>query len=519
MNHRDIGIAFAATLAVAGCGNGTAPEAAQGAAPVRVARVEEAPGHRGAARDRRARAGRRGAPRLQDRRRDPADHRRAGRARASEGQLLATLADDEVAAAVSQARAVAEQAARDLDRGKSLLADEVATREQVEGLATANAVAQAQLRTALFNARHARIEAPADGIVLRKLAEPDEQVAAGQPVLSSATPAAAGSCARRCRTATSCACGRATRRKSRSMRIRGAHSRPRSPRSRRPPIRRPAPSKWRSRWSRAMHASCAGLVAKVVIADPDADTRHGRAGRRPWSKRTAASPPCTCVAGGRRRAQGSVRRAASSASRHRGGRGPRRSANRSSPMAPPGSTRRSRPRVSAATEAERDAHLGIRGQALAVHAAAVRAADRGRPTARCTNIPRSEDPEFHAPVPIVIVAYPGADPVDIERLDRRSDRGRASASSTTSSAWTAGRSTASRVIQIEFHWDQDPDEKYDEVVREVNRIRPDAARRHRELEVRKARLGPRQHRAARAGERRTRRYRELEEARRDARGR
>jgi RND family efflux transporter MFP subunit len=59
----------------------------------------------------------------------------------------------------------------------------VATREQVEGLATANQVAQAQLRTASFNARHARIEAPADGVVLRKLAEPDEQVAAGQPVL------------------------------------------------------------------------------------------------------------------------------------------------------------------------------------------------------------------------------------------------------------------------------------------------------------------------------------------------
>jgi RND family efflux transporter MFP subunit len=99
------------------------------------------------------------------------------------GQLLATLADDEVAAAVTQARAVADQAARDLDRGKALLADEVATREQLEDLTTAHQVAQAQLRSALFNARHARIEAPADGVVLRKLAEPDEQVAAGQPVL------------------------------------------------------------------------------------------------------------------------------------------------------------------------------------------------------------------------------------------------------------------------------------------------------------------------------------------------
>ena len=32
------------------------------------------------------------------------------------------------------------------------------------------------------------------------------------------------------------------------------------------------------------------------------------------------------------------------------------------------------------------------------------------------NIPRAEDPEFHAPVPIIVVAYPGADPADIERL-------------------------------------------------------------------------------------------------------
>jgi RND family efflux transporter MFP subunit len=59
----------------------------------------------------------------------------------------------------------------------------VATREQVEDLSTAHAVANAQLRTALFNAKHARIEAPGDGVVLRRLAEPDEQVAAGQPVL------------------------------------------------------------------------------------------------------------------------------------------------------------------------------------------------------------------------------------------------------------------------------------------------------------------------------------------------
>ncbi len=175
-------VVIAGILAAAGCGNGTDPAPARGASPVRVAVVEKAP----------ATESLRAIGVLA-----PADEVRlafkAGGvirtiaveqgAPVRKGQLLATLAEDEVAAAVSQARAVAEQAQRDLERGKALLADEVATREQVEDLTTANQVAQAQLRSALFNARHARIEAPGDGVVLRKLAEPDEQVAAGQPVL------------------------------------------------------------------------------------------------------------------------------------------------------------------------------------------------------------------------------------------------------------------------------------------------------------------------------------------------
>jgi RND family efflux transporter MFP subunit len=182
MKHTVTGISLAAALALAGCGNGTEPAAEKAAAPVRVAVVEEAP----AAETLRA------VGVLA-----PADEVRLSfttggvirriaveqGAPVKKGQLLATLADDEVAAAVAQARAVADQSARDLERGKALLADEVATREQVEELSTASQVAEAQLRTALFNARHARIEAPADGVVLRKLAEPNEQVAAGQPVL------------------------------------------------------------------------------------------------------------------------------------------------------------------------------------------------------------------------------------------------------------------------------------------------------------------------------------------------
>jgi len=175
-------LAIASSLALAACGNDEEATIAKDAAPVRVAVVENAP----AAETLRAIGVL-----------APADEVRLAfksggvirtiaveqGAAVKKGQLLATLADDEFASAVTQARAVADQRARDLDRGRALLADEVATREQVEDLATANAVAGAQLRSALFNARHARIEAPADGVVLRRLAEPDEQVAAGQPVL------------------------------------------------------------------------------------------------------------------------------------------------------------------------------------------------------------------------------------------------------------------------------------------------------------------------------------------------
>jgi len=103
--------------------------------------------------------------------------------RVARGQPLASLVQEEVAAAVAQARALADKAERDLARGRALYTDEVATREQVEDLETARDVARANLRAAEFNARFSRIEAPTDGIVLRKLVEQDELVAAGQPVI------------------------------------------------------------------------------------------------------------------------------------------------------------------------------------------------------------------------------------------------------------------------------------------------------------------------------------------------
>lgn len=104
------------------------------------------------------------------------------------------------------------------------------------------------------------------------------------------------------------------------------------------------------------------------------------------------------------------------------------------------------------------------------------------------SIPRSEDPEFHAPVPTVVAVYPGADPVDIERLvvDPIED----AINELDDIKHMESRSLDGvGVIRIEFQWHTDPSDKYDEVVREVNRIRsqlpPDLA----SLEVRKTGSG------------------------------
>jgi RND family efflux transporter MFP subunit len=99
------------------------------------------------------------------------------------GELLAVLKQTEIGASLEQARQAAAKSERDLARGKALFADGVATVEQVQDLTTAFQVASAAETSAEFNATHARIVAPGAGVVLRKLAEANELVQAGQPVL------------------------------------------------------------------------------------------------------------------------------------------------------------------------------------------------------------------------------------------------------------------------------------------------------------------------------------------------
>ena len=100
------------------------------------------------------------------------------------GQVLAEIEPAEIDAQLSSARELEAKAARDQQRGEQLYRDEVISLEQLQNLRTQYEVASAQLRAVQFNRGHARIVAASDGVVLYRLAEVHELVAAGQPVLT-----------------------------------------------------------------------------------------------------------------------------------------------------------------------------------------------------------------------------------------------------------------------------------------------------------------------------------------------
>lgn len=99
------------------------------------------------------------------------------------GQSLADIEPAEIDAQLTQAQQLDDKAARDLERGETLRAEEVISLEQLQNLRTQRELAAAQLRAARFNRQRAVIVAPSDGAILRRLAEAHELVQAGQPVL------------------------------------------------------------------------------------------------------------------------------------------------------------------------------------------------------------------------------------------------------------------------------------------------------------------------------------------------
>ncbi len=103
--------------------------------------------------------------------------------RVKEGQLLASLDQAEIKARVQTAESAFEKAERDFRRVSDLYADSVATLEQKQDAETALKVAEANLEIARYNLRHSSITAPSDGKILKQLAEVNEMVESGHPVL------------------------------------------------------------------------------------------------------------------------------------------------------------------------------------------------------------------------------------------------------------------------------------------------------------------------------------------------
>jgi RND family efflux transporter MFP subunit len=99
------------------------------------------------------------------------------------GQRLATLELAEIDARLASARELSAQAERDLVRGTQLRNDKLISAHDLEVLRTNAAVAAATLQEVQFNRDYATINAPDDGVVLRKFAEARELVQAGAPVL------------------------------------------------------------------------------------------------------------------------------------------------------------------------------------------------------------------------------------------------------------------------------------------------------------------------------------------------
>lgn len=99
------------------------------------------------------------------------------------GDLLASLDLSEIEARVREASLAYDKALRDYRRVHNLYRDSVATLEQLEHIRTARDIAYNNLHIARFNLKHSVIRAPADGKILRRLAESGEMIAPGYPVL------------------------------------------------------------------------------------------------------------------------------------------------------------------------------------------------------------------------------------------------------------------------------------------------------------------------------------------------
>jgi len=99
------------------------------------------------------------------------------------GAILAKLDITEISSKRTQAVEQLSKAERNLKRVENLYKDSVATLEQLQDSRTAHELALMQLKVADFNLSRSQIIAPESGVILAVLAEEQEMIAAGHPVV------------------------------------------------------------------------------------------------------------------------------------------------------------------------------------------------------------------------------------------------------------------------------------------------------------------------------------------------
>jgi len=105
------------------------------------------------------------------------------------GDLLATLDAREIQAQVDQAKAVLDQARRDFARQEKLIATNATTRQEFDAAQARVKVGEASVSEAETMMSYARVTAPFDGVITRKLADVGDLAMPGKPLLEIEAPA------------------------------------------------------------------------------------------------------------------------------------------------------------------------------------------------------------------------------------------------------------------------------------------------------------------------------------------
>ncbi len=101
------------------------------------------------------------------------------------------------------------------------------------------------------------------------------------------------------------------------------------------------------------------------------------------------------------------------------------------------------------------------------------------------SVPRMEDPALDFPAYTIVAVYPGASPGDLERLVVTKIEERLDQLENVKHIDSRMRDGVA-TVRIEFEEDEDVDKKYDEVVREINALRPELPAELARLDINKA---------------------------------